>query len=131
MTAENLQALEDPQRKIMKLLNSLFLEQQNLHERIEKVEKITEKLVFWEKIEKLEREKVDLLAEIESLKEKGESKTQELESEVTALRKEVKELENLLKISPKDKTSHMVEIPMGKKDHFSIREEHAKARDNV
>jgi predicted nucleic acid-binding Zn-ribbon protein len=51
-----------------------------------------------EKIEKLEKEKAGLLAEIERLKGKGEAKAQELENEVTTLRKEVKALENLLNI---------------------------------
>jgi len=51
-----------------------------------------------EKIEKLEKEKSGLLAEIESLKEKGEAKASELENEVTTLRKEVKALERLLNV---------------------------------
>lgn len=56
-----------------------------------------------EKIEKLEKEKAGLLAEIESLKGKGEAKAQELENEVTTLRKEVKALEKLLNIKEKAK----------------------------
>lgn len=51
-----------------------------------------------EKIEMWEKEKTSLLAEIESLKEKGEAKVQELESDVAMLRREVKALEKLLKI---------------------------------
>ena len=47
------------------------------------------------KIETLEKEKTDLLAEIEILKEKGEAKARELEKEVIVLRKEVKALETL------------------------------------
>jgi uncharacterized protein (UPF0335 family) len=58
---------------------------------------------FSEKIEKLEKEKAGLLAEIESLKGKGEAKAQELENEVTTLRKEVKALEKLLNIKEKAK----------------------------
>ena len=50
------------------------------------------------KIEKLEKEKAGLLAEIESLRDKGEAKACELENEVTMLRKEVKALENLLDV---------------------------------
>lgn len=56
-----------------------------------------------EKIEKLEKEKAGLLAEIESLKGKCEAKTQELENEVSILRKEVKALEKLLNIKEKAK----------------------------
>jgi uncharacterized protein (UPF0335 family) len=58
---------------------------------------------FSEKIERLEKEKAGLLAEIESLKGKGEAKAQELENEVTMLRKEVKALEKLLNIKEKAK----------------------------
>ena len=54
------------------------------------------------KIEMLEKEKAGLLAEIESLKEKGETKAHELENEVTMLRKEVKALETLLDIKGKN-----------------------------
>ena len=54
------------------------------------------------KIETLEKKKAGLLAEIESLKEKGEARARELESEVTVLRKEVKALEKLL--NDKEKT---------------------------
>ena len=54
-----------------------------------------------EKIETLEKEKAGLLAEIESLKEKGEAKAHELENEVTMLRKEVKTLEKLLNVKEK------------------------------
>jgi len=53
------------------------------------------------KIETLEKEKAGLLAEIESLKEKGEAKAHELENEVTMLRKEVKTLEKLLNVKEK------------------------------
>ena len=53
------------------------------------------------KIETLEKEKAGLLAEIENLKEKGETKAHELENEVTMLRKEVKALEKLLNVKEK------------------------------
>jgi len=51
-----------------------------------------------EKIETLEKEKAGLLTEMEGLKEKGEAKANELEDEVTMLRKEVKALEKLLNV---------------------------------
>ena len=54
-----------------------------------------------EKIETLEKEKAGLLAEIESLKEKGEAKAHELENEVTTLRREVRALEKLLNVKEK------------------------------
>lgn len=57
-----------------------------------------------EKIEKLEKEKSDLLAEIDSLKEKGEARANELEDEVTMLRKEVKSLKKLLDTSENSDT---------------------------
>lgn len=50
------------------------------------------------KIETLEKEKAGLLSEIDCLKEKGEVKARELESEVIVLRKEVKVLEKLLNV---------------------------------
>jgi uncharacterized protein (UPF0335 family) len=53
------------------------------------------------KIETLEKEKAGLLAEIDSLKEKGEAKAHGLENEVTMLRKEVKALEKLLNVKEK------------------------------
>lgn len=53
------------------------------------------------KIEKLEKEKAGLLAEIENLNEKGEAKARELENEVTMLKKEVKALERLLNVKEK------------------------------
>jgi len=49
-----------------------------------------------EKIEKLETEKADLLAEIEKLRGAGEEKASALEKEVSALRKEVESLKKLL-----------------------------------
>ena len=49
-----------------------------------------------EKIEKLESEKGDLLAEIEKLRKAGEEKASALETEVATLRKEVKSLKELL-----------------------------------
>ncbi len=49
-----------------------------------------------EKIEKLESEKADLLAEIEKLRKAGEEKASALETEVATLRKEVKSLKELL-----------------------------------
>lgn len=81
------------------------MEQQKLWEKIEGLEKIMEQLIYWEKIEGLEREKAYLLAEIESLKEKGETKAYKLENEVTALRKEVKALKKLLETSRKNKVT--------------------------
>ncbi len=72
MIAQNLQALKNLERALMQLL-------QNLRK----------------KIETLEKEKADLLAEIERLKEKGEAKARELEEEVIVLRKEVMALETL------------------------------------
>ena len=72
MITQNLQALKNIEREFMQLL-------QNLRK----------------KIETLEKEKTDLLAEIEILKEKGEAKARELEKEVIVLRKEVKALETL------------------------------------
>ncbi len=50
-----------------------------------------------EKIEKLENEKADLIAEIEELRKAGEKKASTLEEEVTTLRKEAKSLKKLLK----------------------------------
>ncbi len=49
-----------------------------------------------EKIEKLESEKADLLAEIEKLRKAGEEKASALETEVATLRKEVESLRTLL-----------------------------------
>ena len=49
-----------------------------------------------EKIEKLESEKADLLAEIEKLRKAGEEKAATLEKELATLRKEVKSLKELL-----------------------------------
>ena len=49
-----------------------------------------------EKIEKLEIEKADFLAEIEKLRKVGEGKAAALEEEVATLRKEVKSLKELL-----------------------------------
>lgn len=54
-----------------------------------------------EKIEKLEKEKLGLLAEIDSLKEKAEASAHKLENEVVMLRKEVKALESLLNVKEK------------------------------
>jgi len=50
-----------------------------------------------EKIEKLENDKADLMAEIEELREAGEKKASTLEEEVTTLKKEAKSLKKLLK----------------------------------
>jgi len=80
MTVPTLHALIDTERKFMELLRNLR-----------------------EKIETLEKEKADLLAEIENLKEKGEAKARELENEVAMLRKEVKALEKLLAVKEKTK----------------------------
>jgi len=79
MIARNLHVLKNTEKKFMDLLRNLR-----------------------EKIETLEKEKSGLLAEIESLKEKGEAKARELENEVTVLRKEVKALETLLNIKEKN-----------------------------
>ena len=49
-----------------------------------------------EKIEKLEGEKADFLAEIEKLRKAGEEKASALEKEVATLRKEVKSMKELL-----------------------------------
>jgi len=49
-----------------------------------------------EKIEKLESEKADLLAEIEKLRKAGEEKASALETEIATLRKEVKSMKELL-----------------------------------
>jgi len=53
------------------------------------------------KIETLEREKADLLAEIEGLKKVAQDRASKLEMEVTTLRKEVKALEKLLNVKEK------------------------------
>jgi len=81
MIAHNLHALKNTEKKFMELLRNLR-----------------------KKIEKLEKEKAGLLAEIESLKEKGEAKASELENDVTTLRREVRALEKLLNV--KEKTQH-------------------------
>ncbi len=49
-----------------------------------------------EKIETLEREKADLLKEIEELKKAAEEKAEALEGEVAMLRREARELKDLL-----------------------------------
>lgn len=49
-----------------------------------------------EKIEKLESEKADLLAEIEKLRKVGEERVSALEREVATLRKEVESMKELL-----------------------------------
>lgn len=49
-----------------------------------------------EKIEKLESEKADLLAEIEKLRKVGEERVSALEREVAMLRKEVESMKELL-----------------------------------
>ena len=72
MTKQNLQALEKLEKEFTQLHKNLI-----------------------KKIETLEQEKAALLAEIESLKEKGEAKARNLEKEVITLRKEVKALETL------------------------------------
>lgn len=51
-----------------------------------------------EKIEKLESEKADLLAEIEGLREKAEAKADHLEEEVAQLREEAESLKKMLDI---------------------------------
>ncbi len=60
-----------------------------------------------EKIETLEKEKEGLLAEIESLKQKGKAKARELENEVTMLKKEVKALETLLNVKEKPRNKEI------------------------
>ncbi len=72
MTKQNLQALEKIEKEFTQLHKNLI-----------------------KKIETLEQEKAALLAEIESLKEKGEAKARNLEKEVVTLRREVKALETL------------------------------------
>ena len=57
------------------------------------------------KMKALQKEKAGLLAEIESLKEKGGAKARELENEVTILRKEVRALETLLNTKAKHETT--------------------------
>jgi len=52
-----------------------------------------------EKIQKLENEKANLMAEIEELRKAGEKKASALEKEVTTLRKEAKSLKKLLESS--------------------------------
>ena len=79
MATYTLHALKNTEKKFMELLRNLR-----------------------KKIETLEREKAGLLAEIESLKEKGEAKAHELENEVTMLRKEVKALKTLLNAKEKN-----------------------------
>jgi len=49
-----------------------------------------------EKIAKLELEKVELLAELEDLREKAETKAGSLEDEVAQLREEAEELKKIL-----------------------------------
>ncbi len=78
MFAQTFHALKNTEKKFMELLRNLR-----------------------KKIETLEKERAGLLAEIESLKEKGEAKARELENEVTMLRKEVKALETLLNVKEK------------------------------
>jgi hypothetical protein len=86
MIAQNLQALKNLERAFMQLL-------QNLRK----------------KIETLEKEKADLLAEIESLKEKGEAKARELEKEVIGLGKEVKALETLFNTQGKRQSARTID----------------------
>ncbi len=90
MTTQTLHALKDTEDKFMELLRNLR-----------------------KKIETLEKEKADLLAEIESLKEKAREKARELESEVTTLRKEVKALEKLLNVKerPQNKENQDEDLP--------------------
>ena len=83
MTAQGLQALKDTE-KFMELLRNLR-----------------------RKTETLEKEKAGLLAEIESLKEKGEAKARELENEVGMLGKEVKALEKLLNVKEKTRNKEI------------------------
>jgi len=86
----------DISRKVINAINSMFREQQNLRGKVERLEKIMDQLIWWEKLESLEKEKASLLVELESLKEDGESKANELEKEVMELRKEVKRLKKVL-----------------------------------
>ena len=51
-----------------------------------------------EKIQKLESEKADLMAVIEDLKEKAETKATSLEEEVAQLREEAESLKKMLDI---------------------------------
>jgi len=59
------------------------------------------------KIETLEREKADLLAEIEGLKKMAQDRASKLEMEVTTLRKEVKALEKLLNVKEKTRNEEI------------------------
>jgi len=59
------------------------------------------------KIETLEREKTDLLAEIEGLKRMAQDRASKLEMEVTTLRKEVKALEKLLNVKEKTRNEEI------------------------
>lgn len=59
------------------------------------------------KIETLEREKADLLAEIEGLKKIAQDRASKLEIEVTTLRKEVKALEELLNVKEKTRNKEI------------------------
>jgi len=68
---------------------------------IEEIKGIEEGLIqtlrnLREKIEKLESEKADLLADIEKLRKAGEEKISVLEEEVATLRKEAQSLKELL-----------------------------------
>lgn len=51
-----------------------------------------------EKIEKLESEKADLLAELEGLRERAEIKTKSPEDEVARLREEAESLKEILDV---------------------------------
>jgi len=59
------------------------------------------------KIETLEREKADLLVEIEGLKKMAQDRASKLEMEVTTLRKEVKALEKLLNVKEKTRNEEI------------------------
>ena len=87
---------ENVQRKIMRLLDSLFAGQQNLWKKIEDIEKTLEGFFFIDKIRELEREKAILVEEINVYKKEGEKKAQNLKNEVTSLKKEVNALKKLL-----------------------------------
>jgi len=96
MHTQKLESISEIQRKIMAFIHDLFKENQELYAKVEKIEDTLEKMLIWEKIEKLKTEKANLLAEIKSIEEQGEFTAQNLENEVTSLKKEVKALKKLL-----------------------------------
>jgi hypothetical protein len=105
MTAQDLRVTENSQKKIMEVLHSLFKGQQELREKVERMEEIMDQLIIHEKIENLEKEKASLLAEMKGLKEKGEVRADKLVNEVADLKEEVEALRKLLRASQEKKGS--------------------------